>query len=290
METPPVIQRKAVPWTAAVIAAAVALLALVWALDYFWPKKDSEYLNVPLGVEQAAIVTYSGPPVAVAPYKWGVAVNVRIARVTEQPAARVYDVRYIVNRAGTFDLKDYLISENGMPLDGLPSFKFQGDPKLSKQLEARIQETEELTVDVGGHYYVKLASLAVLWIVWLLLLIFYGRAKKPQEAAPPPPLPTLAELLRGFLVQLEAGTLDSTAKARMEMLLLKRLREDMQLAGMPMDASMEALIRDEKTGGLLRQLQHWMHHPASHVRREDIATLLTPYTLETRRPEEATAS
>ena len=43
-------------------------------------------LRVPLGVEQAAIVTYSGPLLAVAPYKWGVAVNVRIAEVTENAA------------------------------------------------------------------------------------------------------------------------------------------------------------------------------------------------------------
>ena len=64
------------------------------------PPKQPESVNVPLGVEQAAIVTYSGPPIAVAPYKWGVAVNVRIASVTEQPGARIYDVRYIVNRAG----------------------------------------------------------------------------------------------------------------------------------------------------------------------------------------------
>ena len=37
------------------------------------------------------------------PYKWGVAVNVRIAKVIEQPRARIYDVRYIVNRAGKAD-------------------------------------------------------------------------------------------------------------------------------------------------------------------------------------------
>src|SRR3954466_6135784 len=116
------------------LAAAVVALA-VW-LIIFRPPKNPDSLNVPLGVEQAAIVTYSGPAVAVTPYKWGVAVNVRIAKVTEQPGTRIYDVRYIVNRAGIFDLKDYLTGEDGRPLDGLPSFKFHGDPKLSKELDA----------------------------------------------------------------------------------------------------------------------------------------------------------
>src|SRR5258705_6379012 len=131
MESPALfMQRKRAGWIAVVVLA----LGAAW---FFWPKKESDSLNVPLGVEQAAIVTYSGPPVAVTPYKWGVAVNIRIAKVTEQPGARIYDVRYIVNREGTFDLKDYLTAENGSRLDGLPSFKFRGDPKLSKHLDAR---------------------------------------------------------------------------------------------------------------------------------------------------------
>lgn len=273
METKSFFQRKRVR-----VLAALGVVALA-AVLIFWLKKEPDILNVPLGVEQAAIVTYSGPPVVVTPYKWGVAVNVRIAKVTERAGARIHDVRYIVNRAGIFDLKDYLIAEDGRRLDGLPSFKFQGDPKLSKHLDARIQETEEIGVDVGGRYYATLAGLGVLWIAWLLLIIFYGRPKPPPPAAAAPPEPTLAELLRGFLAELEAGTLDATAKAKMEMLLLRRWREDLATAEVPMSAALEAIGRSEKSGNPLRQLQHWLHHPASHVRREEIAALLTPYTL-----------
>lgn len=266
------------------LLAAVILALAVW-LVFFRPPKNPDSLNVPLGVEQAAIVTYSGPPVAVTPYKWGVAVNVRIAKVIEQSGARIYDVRYIVNRAGTFDLKDYLTGEDGSRLDGLPSFKFHGDPKLSKNLDTRIQETEEVSVEVGGSYYATLAGLAVLWIIWLLLLVFYGRPKRPQPVAPAPPEPTLAELLRAFLAQLEAGTLDAAAKAKMEMLLLRRWREELALAGVPMSTALDAIRRSEKTGDPLRQLQDWLHRPASKIGREEIAAALTPYTIEAPKPE-----
>ena len=255
---------------AASVLAAVAIL-------FFRKEKEKDTLNVPLGVEQAAIVTYSGPPVAVTPYKWGVAVNVRIAKVSGQSGARIYDVRYIVNRAGTFDLKDYLTGENGSALDGLPSFKFTGDPKLSKALDARIQETEEVRVDVGNHYYAVLSALGVFWIVWLLLLIFWGRAK-PLKSAAAQPEPTLTEMLRAFLAQLEAGTLDAEAKAKMEMLLLRRWREELSLAGVPMNAAHDAIARSEKTGNPLRQLQDWLHRPASQIRSEEIAAVITPYT------------
>ena len=257
------------------VLAASVLAAM--AIIFFRKEKEKDSLNVPLGVEQAAIVTYSGPPVAVTPYKWGVAVNVRIAKVSGQSGARIYDVRYIVNRAGTFDLKDYLTGENGSALDGLPSFKFTGDPKLSKALDARIQETEEVRVDVGNHYYATLAALGVFWIVWLLLLIFYGRTK-PAKSVAAQPEPTLAEMLRAFLAQLEAGTLDASAKAKMEMLLLRRWREELSLAGVPMNAALDAIARSEKTGNPLRQLQDWLHRPASQVRSEEIAAVITPYT------------
>ena len=265
-------------------ASVVAAMAFV----FFRKEKESDSLNVPLGVEQAAIVTYSGPPVAVTPYKWGVAVNVRIAKVTVKPGARIYDVRYIVNRAGTFDLKDYLTGENGSALDGLPSFKFIGDPKLSKALDARIQETEEVRVEVGNHYYAMLAALGVFWIVWLLLLLFYGRAKPPTSVVAQPE-PTLAEMLRAFLAQLEGGTLDAAAKAKMEMLLLRCWREELSLAGLPMNSALNAIGRSETTGNPLRKLQDWLHRPASQIRSEEIASIVTPYTIECRNPEGTTA-
>lgn len=257
----------------------IAVCMVVLIAVCLWPRRTEDILNVPLGVEQAAIVTYSGPVVAVKPYKWGVAVNVRLAKVTEAAGARIYDVRYIVNRAGTFDLKDYLTSEDGTPLAGLPSFKFNGDPKLSKHLDARIQETEEVGVNVGGHYFATLIGLGVFWIVWLLLLIFYGRPR-PQKAVAVAPEPTLAELLRALLSQLEAGTLDATAKAKLEMLLLRRWREELALTDAPMITSIDAISRSEKTSQALRQLQLWLHRPGSKIQREDIAAVIAPYTIE----------
>jgi hypothetical protein len=40
-------------------------------------------------------------------------------RSPRSPTAAVYDLRYIVNRAGTFDLKDYLVADDGSALDGI---------------------------------------------------------------------------------------------------------------------------------------------------------------------------
>jgi hypothetical protein len=47
-----------------------------------------------------------------------------------------------------------------------------------------------------------------------------------------------------------------------------------------MSASIEAISRNEKTSEALRQLQLWLHRPGSKVRREDIAAVIAPYTVE----------
>ena len=173
-------------------------------------------------------------------------------------------------------------------LDGLPSFKFTGDPKLSKNLDARIQETEEVRVDVGGHYYATLAGWRVFWIVWLLLLIFYGRpsarrgrrraarADARRDAARlPRPARSRHARCRG---QGEAGDAPAAPLAR-------RTRRS---ADVPMSAALEAIGRSEKTGEPLRQLQHWLHHPrfdCSRARKSPPS--LTPYTVEPPKPAPA---
>jgi hypothetical protein len=278
MEAPRLTPRQSL-WLLLGSAALVLALGLA-AIDWPQPQKPDDVLNVPLGVEQAAIVTYSGPVLTVAPYKWGVAVNVRIAEVRERDDARIYDVRYIANRAGTFDLKDYLAAADGRELSGLPSFQFTGDPKLSKSLDNRIQETEEIRVEVGGHYRATLAALTVLWIAWLLLIIFYKRPHRAAAAPPLPPEPTLAAQLRRFLAQLESGSLDAAAQARLEMLLLRRWREELSLEDATMTASLSAMAQHETTRDPLRQVQAWIHQAAPTATPAEIGALLAPHAVE----------
>ena len=249
------------------------LAVLVVILGAWWFLRQEDNLKVPLGVEQAAIITYSGPGLIVKPFRYGVAVNVRIAQVTEQSGAKVYDVRYLVNREGEHDLIAYLMSDNGAALTGLPSFKVQGDPKLSKELEARVKETEDIGIEVRGHYQATLVALAVFWILWLCALIFWRRPKKPVPVLVKPPL-TLAEQLRLLLGELEQGGLSAEQKARLEMLLLRCWREGLVPADAPMADVLAAIARGERTSEALGHLQHWLHRPGSGVADAEIATII----------------
>jgi hypothetical protein len=249
----------------------LALLAVLVA--GWWFLQEDDNLKVPLGVEQAAIITYSGPGLVVKPFRYGVAVNVRIAQVTEQGGAKVYDVRYLVNREGEHDLIEYLMSDNGAALSGLPSFKVKGDPKLSKELEARVKETEDIGIEVRGHYQATLVGLFVFWILWLLALIFWRRPKKPVPAPVKAPL-TVAEQLRRLLAELEQGGLSAAQKATLEMLLLRRWREGLVPADAPMAEVLAAIARGERTGEALVRLQRWLHRPGSGVADAEIAQII----------------
>ncbi len=92
--------------------------------------------------------------------------------------------------------------------------------------------------------------------------------------------PTLAEMLRAALAQLEGGTLDAAGQARLEMLLLRRWREELAIASLPMSAALEAIDRHEKTGDPLRQLQGWLYQRSSTVPREELAATLAPFAAE----------
>lgn len=248
--------------------AVCAVIVAAW-----WFLQEEDNLKVPLGVEQAAIITYSGPGLVVKPFRYGVAVNVRIAQVTERGGAKVYDVRYLVNREGEHDLIEYLMTDNGSSLSGLPSFKVKGDPKLSKELEARVKETEDIGIEVRGHYQATLVALAVFWVLWLFALIFWRRPKKPAPVPAKPPL-TLAEQLRLLLSELEQGGLSAEQKARLEMLMLRCWRVGLVPADAPMADVLAAIADGERTGEALGRLQRWLHRPGSGVTDGEIVALL----------------
>ena len=260
-------------WLLVGLALSVVLAAVWWFL------RDDDSLKVPLGVEQAAIITYAGPGLVVKPFRYGVAVNVRIAQITEREGMKVYDVRYLVNREGVHDLTQYLMSDDGTVLTGLPSFKIQGDPKLSKELEVRVKETEEIGIQVWGHYRATLWALFVFWIGWLFLLIFWKRPRQPVVVAPKPPL-TVAEQLQLLLVELEQGGLTAEQKARLEMLLLRSWREGLVPADAPMAEVLAAVARAETTGEALVRLQRWLHRPGSGVVDAEIADIIRRHLLE----------
>ena len=264
------------------MAACVVLFALAATITFVvlrfrTSEPERSDTDVPLGVEEAMIVRYSGPRLVARPYRRGASVNLRVADEVQDGDMRVYDVRYVVNLPGEFDLTDYLASADGSPIDDLPSFQVRGLTSLTKDIETRIQGIEDVGVHVWHWYYETLAALSVFWIVWLLGLIFIGRPKRAAKRPPPPPEPSIAERIQRYLRVLARGELTIEEKAEFEVLLLEHWRERLDLQQHRMAAACRRIQRSDALGHVYEKLAAWLHDPKASVGPEDFLNTYAPH-------------
>jgi hypothetical protein len=224
-------RRRVKRWLVFAALGLVCLAAVVAAVLVFRPKPEpvSDATEVPLGVEEAVIIRYGGPRLVARPYRRGASVTLRMADEADAGPTRVYDVRYIVNLPGDFELTDYLMSADGRSIDDMPRFPVRGLSSLSKDLETRIQEIEDVGVHVGHWYHESLVGLGAFWVLWLAGLVFIGRPKPAAKPPAPPRRPSLDEQIAECIDALVRGRLGLDGKARLELLLLKRWRDELAL-------------------------------------------------------------
>ncbi len=253
-----------------VLAGCLLLFALggLAAVLLRWrePQPQRSDTDVPLGVEQAVVIRYGGPRLMARPYRHGASVNLRIADEVEKGGVRVYDVRYVVSLPGEFDLTEYLTSTDGRPIHDLPAFRVRGLTSLTKDIETRIQEIENVGVHIGHWYYESLAGLGVFWVVWLLGLIFVGRPRRPPRSAPPPRQPSIEEQIELLLSDIGRGELAVPERARLEALLLRNWRERLGLTSRRMADSCRDIEGSRELGPVYSKLQAWLHDSLAGVR------------------------
>ncbi len=259
-------RRRSLAWVLGGVAlGAAAAVVTVWLLWTPALPAAADAHDVPLGVEEAVIIRYAGPRLAARPYRRGASVNLRIAAEVAQGQTRVYDVRYVVNLPGEFNLIDYLAAADGRALDGLPPFVVNGQTRLTKDIETRIRELEEVPIEIWHGYYETLSGLGALWGLWLLGLILVGRPRRAARPRPPPPAPSAAELIAGYLQRLAEAGLSVEDKARLEILLLRHWREQLRLEEGRLAAACRQLRGSDPWGRAYQTLESWLHDPATPV-------------------------
>lgn len=256
------------------LVSAVLAVVLVIVL---WPR-DEGPLEVPLGVEHAMTLTFPGPELKVKPYGYGVAVSLRIADIKEHNGRRTYDIRYMLNRGGTYNITDYLTTVEGTDPVGMPAFTVVGLETLSQGVDKRIQELSEVRIDIWHFYYETMAVIIALWVLWLGLIIFWPRKREAMQELSGAVREPFADRLRRYLEMANADTLSETDKARMEMMLIDHWRMKLPNPGPHMHTTVRRIRQDPGFGTAYHTLIDWLHNPTSSITKDQLIQQLTPYT------------
>jgi hypothetical protein len=135
--------------------------------------------------------------------------------------------------------------------------------RLTKDLETRIREIEDVQIDIWHWYYESLVGLGGLWFAWLLGLIFLRRSGNQSPAATEDfTPPTFRQRIEYYLEQMGQRALDVRERAELEVLLI-RYWKDQRGWTERLSETCRRLQADPDIGSAYAALQQWLHTPHS---------------------------
>ncbi len=225
-------------------------------------------------------VEAGGPRLIARPVDRFANVNVRIADVTDDGDAKLYDLRFIAQHAGRFDLRDALERVDGGPMAELPAAPVAVGALLDPEHDGELIAMQEVIAKPRVGYR---ATLIALGSVWLLVPIAYGvwrlaHRKRRVVVAPPPPPPTLADQLAPMVEAARTGRLDAAGRAALERLHIAYWRKRLRLDALGTRGALDAIKADPKAGALLNAVERWLHAPdGTHHSADEALRLLNDY-------------
>jgi len=185
-----------------------------------------------------------------------------------------YDLVYYGLAPGEYDLRDYLRRKDGSPLGDLPPVPVT----IASLLPAGQVEPNRLEISslprLGGYRLLLVAG-GVLWVAGLLAILCVGRKRSSSHGEGGRKL-SLADRLRPLVEQASAGDLPAARLSELERLLLAYWRKRLGVESERPAVAMAQLRSHPAAGGLLRQLEEWLHQPNRRT-DVDVAALLAPY-------------
>lgn len=185
-----------------------------------------------------------------------------------------YDFEWVGLEPGRYDLTKFLVRKDGSSTAGLPEVAVEATSLLPGGAAEPSDLTPQSPRRLNGYTSLQIAA-GVAWVVGLLAILFVGRRRRVQAAAPAAK-PTLADRLRPLVQAVAAGGADTGAKAELERLLVAFWRSRLGLRDVKAADAIVAIKRHEEAGALLRQLEAWLHMPQPPA-PTDVQALLQPY-------------
>lgn len=221
-----------------------------------------------VGIEGRVLYRARGPRLMAREATRFAPVNVRIAAVTPDSAdgtTVLYDLRFIGQREGRYDLRDALARVDGEALDdaSFPPAPVAVTALLPPEHDGELIAMQDVSASPWGGYRAVMMGVVALWasvpIVWLVRRTIRRRGEARVEAAAPEP--TLADLLAPLVERARAGTLDTAGRAALERLVHAHWREALGLGAVPTREALARIRADAHAGQLIEAVERWLHAP-----------------------------
>lgn len=207
-------------------------------------------------------------------------VVVRIASVQPHGELLRYDMEYWGMEEGTFDLRDFLVRNDGSSVGDLPPMTVRVNSVMVVE-NGHLTELTDTQVPWIGGYRLLVGLGLVLWVIGSIAIFTFWRKPKsvPGESFDTGSPETWADRLRPLLERSRDGDLSPSEQATTERLLVAFWRDKLALNDLSAPEALEKIKQDPEAGKLLLQLEQWLHSPTPD-RHVDLPKLLEPYQTE----------
>lgn len=229
-----------------------------------------------VGIEGQLDVLLPAPPLKAKPADRTSALTLRIASAQARGTHIQYDLRFMGFVPGDYDLRAYLMREDGAAAGDLPPMPVAVSGILPYEHDGELIASQaEPAVRLGGYRW-ALGGAAALWAVCALPLFLKRRERSRAAEAPAPAPPTLADRLRPLVEKSAAGPLTADEQAQLERLLLAHWQQRLGLENLAPAEAMPRLREHPEAGALLHALEDWLHRRPGTV-KVDLESVLAPY-------------
>ena len=220
-----------------------SLMAMVVVVACACAQVRREAVRTTIGIEGRAVFRHPvDEKVQAVPVDDKAPIVVRIADRSRDGEYVLYDLRFIAQYAGEFDLRDCLRRPDGTPLTNAEPLPVSIGKLLPDDHQGALFEIGGGRLPRLGGYQVVLLVIGALWLA--VPLVVARRMARPRPAPPPPVAPprTLADQLRPLVESAMRGEMSVSDRARLEMLLQAYWRERLGLgAGLDQAGAMSTL-------------------------------------------------
>jgi hypothetical protein len=172
-----------------------------------------------------------------------------------------WDLEVVGFEAGRFDVARFLERADGTPASDLPAIPVQVVSLLPPGLHLDLETRESQPVRLAGRPTWLWPLLAALWLALPVAWLVVRRMRRRRASAPPSTAAPAADPLDELAALVGQRPLTTAERARLEMLLLRRLGE---ASGGSFGTSNNPYLvaRSDPVGAsIVEALESWLHHP-----------------------------